>query len=98
AVEEHYDSPPLWLVVSPYTISATKHVLYPNRLLLEAGFVDTNRLSASRAWALTDRQISHVYVREHATASDVVHLFARQPGVAEVLAGDERSRYDLVHE
>jgi hypothetical protein len=105
AVEDHDGSPPLWLVVSAYTISATKHVLYPNRLLLEAGLASTGAEGdpdsrSSRAWALTDRQISHVYVkdREPAIASDVVRLFAGRPGVAEVLVGEERSKYDLMHE
>ncbi|HVW36538.1 MAG TPA: hypothetical protein VHB99_04505, partial [Pirellulales bacterium] len=54
----------------------------------------------SRAWALTDRQVAHVYVRdrEPVIVSDVVHLFAGRPGVAEVLAGEERSKYDLAQE
>jgi hypothetical protein len=107
AVEDRYGSPPLWLVVSPYTISTTKHVLYPNRLLLEAGLVSVGPGTesdpdprASRAWALTDRQISHVYVedRNPAIVADVMRIFAGRHGVAEVLSGEERSKYDLVHE
>jgi len=107
AIDGYYDSPPLWLVVSPYTISPTDRVLYPNRLLREAGLLNVDPraegnvdLRTSRAWALTDRQISHVYVtdRKPAVVSDVVQVFAGQQGVAEVLSGEERSKYDLVHE
>ncbi|HEV3339291.1 MAG TPA: alkaline phosphatase family protein [Pirellulales bacterium] len=107
AIDDYYDAPPLWLVVSPYSISATKHVLYPNHLLLELGLLaldargDGNLdLANSRAWALTDRQISHVYAkdRERAVLADVKQVFAGRQGVAEVLSGEERSKYDLVHE
>jgi hypothetical protein len=107
AIDDSYDSAPLWLVVSPYTISPTNHVLYPNRLLLEAGLLHVDSRAAgnpdvrtSRAWALTDRQISHVYVTEPEPAilSDLVQVFSGQQGVAEVLVGEQRSKYDLVHE
>jgi predicted AlkP superfamily pyrophosphatase or phosphodiesterase len=98
---------PLWLVASPYTISPVRSVFYPNRLLREAGLLAVREdadgehadLWASRAWAISDRQVSHVYVADGdtATVAKVVQLFSHQRGIAEVLAGEERSKYDLNH-
>ena len=57
-------------------------------------------LAASRAWALVDHQFAHVFVRDRdeAVIGKVVDLFRRQPGIAEVLAGNERSKYAMDHE
>jgi hypothetical protein len=54
----------------------------------------------SAAWALVDHQFSHVFVRgnDAAVCEQVRQLFAGQPGIAEVLVGDEREKYDLNHE
>src|SRR6185295_1585896 len=54
----------------------------------------------SRAWALVDHQFSHIFVKdrdEHA-AQQVAALFHGQPGIAEVLVGQQAARYDLCHE
>ncbi len=101
------DAQPLWLVASEYVISPVDHVTYPNRTLREAGLLAVREedgcehldFSASRAWALADHQFSHVFVRDGdaATISKVKKLFAKQPGIAEVLTCDDFDRYDLSH-
>ena len=47
-----------------------------------------------------DHQFSHVFVAggDKQTAHRVADLFRGREGVAEVLVGDERARYDLAHE
>ena len=52
----------------------------------------------SRAFAVCDHQLAHVYVRERADVPGVRDVLAALPGVARVLAGDERADVDLVHE
>ena len=104
-VEAAYDDSPLWLVASEYAIVPVDHVVYPNRVLREAGLLEVlNRddgewldLHNSKAWALTDHQFSHVFVSDSDDISRVADIFRQQPGIAEVLIGDELSRYHLNH-
>ena len=102
-----YDAEPLWLVAGEYAIVPVRHVTYPNRVLREAGLLAVREaddgehldLDQSRAFALVDHQLSHVFVRdaEAATIERVAGLFRGQPGIAEVLTGDQRGRYHLDH-
>lgn len=106
---EAYGRPsPLWLVTGGFTISPVDHVAFPNRILREAGLltlketpegpaIDSER---SQAWAAVNRQMSHIYVAERSAqlAERAAHLFARQPGIAEALRGEELAKYDLRHE
>ncbi|MEX0679208.1 MAG: nucleotide pyrophosphatase/phosphodiesterase family protein [Pirellulales bacterium] len=97
---------PLWLVASEYTIVPVSHVVYPNRVLREAGLLavldgaDGEQLDValSRAWALVDHQFSHVFVARADDVERVAQLFRGRNGIAEVLVGDERALYDLDHE
>ncbi|MCI0362217.1 MAG: alkaline phosphatase family protein [Planctomycetaceae bacterium] len=98
----------VWLVASEYVITPVDHVLYPNRMLREAGLLTVKNDGAGEqidfantpAWALVDHQASHVFVkdRDAATISRVVDLFRGKPGIAEVLVGGERDKYALSHE
>jgi predicted AlkP superfamily pyrophosphatase or phosphodiesterase len=108
AGQKSYSAAPLWLAASEYVITPVSHVVYPNRLLRDAGLLsvqdrgDGERLdfSASAAWALVDHQFSHVFVRDSdaRTIGRVVDLFRGREGVAEVLAGSDRAKYALEHE
>jgi predicted AlkP superfamily pyrophosphatase or phosphodiesterase len=98
----------LWLVAGEYAIVPVDHVSYPNCLLRQEGFLQVREepdgehldFETSRAWALVDHQFSHVFVegRDPATIRRVAELFRGQPGIAEVLAGDQRARYSIQHE
>lgn len=99
--------PPLWLVASEYTIQPVDHVTYPNRVLREAGLLNvTNEgdaelldFAGSQAWALVDHQLGHIFVKDAQpqVVAQVAELFRGQPGIAEVLVGDELQRYHLDH-
>jgi len=98
---------PFWLVAGEYAITPVEHVTYPNRMLREAGLLRVRDeedgehldLGASRAWAMVDHQFSHVFVADGApdTVAKVADLFTGQPGIAEVLVGDQRGQYDMDH-
>jgi predicted AlkP superfamily pyrophosphatase or phosphodiesterase len=96
---------PLVIVASEYTIVPVSHVSYPNRVLREAGLLEVNEqpdgehldIAGSRAFAMVDHQFSHVFVQNPQDIGRVVDLFRGQEGLAEVLAGDERERFDLHH-
>ncbi|MEE2686379.1 MAG: alkaline phosphatase family protein [Planctomycetota bacterium] len=108
-LEAAYDGSNLtWLAASEYVITEVDHVVYPNRLLRDAGLlsvrVEDGReyldLVESRAWALVDHQFAHVFVRDaDPVAIDrVVQLFAQQKGIAEVLAGTRRANRAMDHD
>jgi hypothetical protein len=97
----------LWLAASEYVITEVQHVSYPNRVLREAGqlqvHTDAGResldLERSAAWALVDHQFSHVFVRDQDARriNDIAQRFADEPGIAEVLTGEQRGKYALDH-
>ncbi|MGQ9575844.1 MAG: alkaline phosphatase family protein [Thermoguttaceae bacterium] len=106
-LRDAYGEEPLWIVAGEYAIVPVDHVVYPNRLLREAGLLAVREqpdgehldLQASKAWALVDHQFSHVFVADgdEGTIARVAGLFRSQPGIAEVLVGDQRGRYHLDH-
>jgi predicted AlkP superfamily pyrophosphatase or phosphodiesterase len=95
----------LWVVASEYVITPVQSAGFPNRRLREAGLVtraDQNGtelldVRASRAWALVDHQLAHVFVKDPADVPRVAALFRDDPSVHEVLAGADRARRNLDH-
>src|SRR3989304_102710 len=102
-----YDDDILWVIVGEYVINKVDHVTFPNRVLREAGLLAVHEqedgehldLTASKAFAMVDHQFSHVYINDGdpVLALKVANLFRDRPGIAEVLVGDQRSRYALDH-
>lgn len=98
---------PLWLVASEYAIVPVDHVSYPNRVLRQAGLLAVRDETAgeyldlmhSRAWAMADHQISHVFVEGHepSVVRRVVELFSGHPGIADVLYGEGLAQHQLNH-
>jgi hypothetical protein len=94
------------VVLSEYGITAVRRVVHPNRILREAGLlavkVDLGREyldpGRSRAFAVADHQIAHVYVRNPADVPAVKALFEGTPGVELVLDGASRREAGLDHE
>ncbi len=95
----------LWVVAGEYVITPVSGAGFPNRRLREAGMLTIREedgtelldVKASRAWALVDHQIAHVYVRDPADVERTAAIFRNDPTVAEVLDGPSRSRFDLDH-
>jgi len=88
------------IVLSEYGIEqATGHVNI-NRVLREHGFLAVRETlvgelldaGASRAFAVADHQVAHVYVRDARDLSTVMKLLLDTPGIAEVL--DEQGKRD----
>jgi predicted AlkP superfamily pyrophosphatase or phosphodiesterase len=105
--EKSYTEPPLWIVASEYVILPVNHVAYPNRVLREAGLLKVNEgeegenldMAGSKAFALADHQLSHVFIQDSdpKVTKRVARLFAKQPGIAEVLTGEDLAEYRLDH-
>lgn len=96
----------LWLIASEYVITQVDHVTYPNRILRDAGLLALTETGGreqldfanSDAWALVDHQFSHVFVKDKSKIEQVAALFRGREGIAEVLVGEERAKYEMDHE
>lgn len=92
-------------VVSEYGHCQVTRPVYPNRALRNAGLLDVRRgpfgeqldTFTSRALAVCDHQLAHVYVSDANDLPTVRELLGALPGVARVLVGDERSEIGLNH-
>ena len=92
-------------VVSEYGHCDVNLPIYPNRLLREQGYLQVRRgpfgeqldTFASKAFAVCDHQLAHVYVNDPADTPRVRKLFGGLTGVDRALAGEERSQVALNH-
>jgi hypothetical protein len=93
-------------VISEYGHVTVSRVLLPNRALRQAGlltarpgpFGETLDTFESRAFAVCDHQLAHVYVRDAADGPRVRDVLTALPGVGRVYGGEERSELHLAHE
>ncbi|MCZ2343932.1 MAG: alkaline phosphatase family protein [Bacteroidales bacterium] len=92
-------------VVSEYGHCDVSWPIYPNRVLRNAGLIAVRDgpfgeqldLYASRAFAVCDHQIAHVYVPHPTDVPRVRDLLAALPGVDRLLIGEERAEWQLDH-
>jgi predicted AlkP superfamily pyrophosphatase or phosphodiesterase len=93
-------------VVSEYGHCDVNLPVYLNRALRVAGLLSVRRgpfgeqleTFLSRAFAVCDHQLAHVYVRDAEDIQRVRDLLAPLPGVAKVYVGEERAEIGLNHE
>ncbi|MDP6555616.1 MAG: alkaline phosphatase family protein [Pirellulaceae bacterium] len=98
----------MWLVASEYVITPVDHVIYPNRLLRDAGLLSVRDeedgehldVASTPVWALVDHQFSHLFVKDAnpQVIQEVAKLFEGREGIAEVLVGANREKYGLDHQ
>ena len=94
------------VALSEYGIESVSDPVFPNRLLHERGLLQVQETShgqlldcgASRAFAVADHQIAHVYVREREDLSTVRELLERTPGIARVMDRAEQAAVGIDHE
>lgn len=93
------------LVVSEYGIAPVSDAVFPNRALREAGLLEVTTNAAgqlldpgtSRAFAVCDHQMAHVYVRNPSDIATVRGILAKLPGVERVIEGGARADIGLNH-
>jgi predicted AlkP superfamily pyrophosphatase or phosphodiesterase len=93
------------IVLSEYGITSVDTPVHINRVLREAGLLawreeDGGELLdpiASKAFAVADHQIAHVYVQDPSLIGPVRRLLEALPGVAEVLDRAGQRSYALDH-
>jgi predicted AlkP superfamily pyrophosphatase or phosphodiesterase len=93
------------VVLSEYGITAVDRPIHVNRALREAGYFvvreeDGGELLdpiASRAFAVADHQIAHVYVADPRLVPDIRALLASLPGVERIFDGADKHTVNLDH-
>jgi len=94
------------MVLSEYGIERATRPLFVNRLLHEQGWLRVQETShgqlldagASRAFAVADHQVAHVYVRRGEDLAAVRRVLETLPGVARVLDRAQQGEIALDHE
>jgi predicted AlkP superfamily pyrophosphatase or phosphodiesterase len=94
------------MVLSEYGIEKATRPVFVNRLLHDKGLLRVQETShgqlldagASRAFAVADHQIAHVYVRDGHDLDTVRQLLQSEPGVASVLDRGAQREFGLDHE
>lgn len=93
------------MVVSEYGITDVKHSISLNRILREAGLLRVRKslswelldAGASRAFAVVDHQVAHVYVKDPADLNKVKTLLGSTPGVDKVMDVTAQSEIQVNH-
>jgi predicted AlkP superfamily pyrophosphatase or phosphodiesterase len=93
------------VVVSEYGITPVRDAVHINRALREAGFIrvrdelgrDILDAGASRAFAVADHQLAHVYVRDRADKPAVHALLSGLDGIETVLDEEGKRAAGLHH-
>jgi predicted AlkP superfamily pyrophosphatase or phosphodiesterase len=92
-------------VVNEYTHVAVTRAVLPNRALRQAGLLAARHgpfgemldTFGSRAFAVCDHQVAHVYVNDAADVDRVRDVLAALPGVGRVVGGEARAELGLDH-
>ncbi len=94
------------IVLSEYGISRVRSAIHPNRILRDAGYlslkVDLDREyidpGQCRAFAVSDHQIAHIYIKDKRDIPAVKELFKNVDGIEHILDEDGKRAYGLDHE
>ena len=94
------------VVLSEYAITAVDRPVHLNRALREQGYLVTRReplgwesldFGASRAFAVADHQVAHVYVRRPEDCESVAKLLRDREGVDLVLDRRQQAEFGIDH-
>ena len=94
------------IALSEYGITAVSTPVDINRALRREGLLAVHNQAGmeyldpwtSRAFAVADHQVAHVYVRDPADLPKVTGVLSELPGVAELLGPEGKARYGIDHE
>ncbi len=94
------------IILSEYGITNVSRPVHINRLLREHGLINVRverglellDAGASKAFAVADHQIAHIYINDRSVAKQVRDLVEKLPGVEQVLDRDGIRANNLHHE
>lgn len=93
------------LVLSEYAITPVQRTVHINRALREAGLLSARRgpggetldVFGSRAFALADHQVAHVYCQDDAAKAEARQVLSDLDGVQDILEGPSLEAAGLKH-
>jgi predicted AlkP superfamily pyrophosphatase or phosphodiesterase len=93
------------IVLSEYGISAVDTPVHLNRLFRQHGWITIKEelgrelldCGASRAFAVADHQVAHIYLNDPSIEPKVREVLGQHPGVATVLSGETKRAAGLDH-
>lgn len=93
------------LVVSEYAITPVDQPIHLNRLFREKGWItikdelglELMDCGASRAFAVADHQVAHIYLNDRALEKSVIDALERQPGIERVLGAEQKRQIGIDH-
>jgi predicted AlkP superfamily pyrophosphatase or phosphodiesterase len=102
---DHFGNDCDLLVLSEYGITPVSRPIHVNRLLRQLGLLmfreelgrELIDYGESRAFALVDHQIAHVYINDAAAIAEIAAALRQTPGIAAVYVGTERRAIHLDH-
>ncbi|MFB0840581.1 alkaline phosphatase family protein [Paenibacillus oleatilyticus] len=94
------------VLLSEYAFKPVRSPIYINRFLRKLGFQAVDRVEEmefinmenSRAFALADHQLAHVYITNSDDIPEVKRALQELPGIAEVWGEDEKKQHRIDHE
>lgn len=94
------------ILLSEYGITPVDHPIHINRLLRERGLLGVRverglellDAGASKAFAVADHQVAHIYINDPSVEADVRNLVAEVPGIVRVLDREAQKEYHIDHE
>lgn len=94
------------ILLSEYGIASVDGAVYINRVLREAGLIQVRvelerellDAGASKAFAVADHQVAHVYINDKGEYDRVYSLLKELDGVDLVLDADGKKQYHIDHE
>jgi predicted AlkP superfamily pyrophosphatase or phosphodiesterase len=94
------------IVLSEYGIVPTSKPVHINRLLREKGFIAVREelgkelldAGASAAFAVSDHQVAHIYVKNSEQIEQVKDLIEKLPGVERVLDNEGKKEFHIGHD
>ena len=93
------------IVLSEYGITEVSHPIHLNRLFRQQGLITVREElgreilipGASKAFAVADHQIAHVYINDPSCLSQVKNILENTPGIDLVLDSAGKEQYHLNH-
>lgn len=94
------------VILSEYGISPVKNPVHINRILRKSGLLNIRierdlellDAGASKAFAVADHQIAHIYINDKSVKSRVRELLEKEPGIELVLNKEEQKAFHIDHE
>lgn len=93
------------IILSEYGITEVDRPIHLNRAFREKGWIvcreeigtDMIDLGSSRAFAIADHQVAHVYLNDLSIRDEVRDVLAQSPGVEEIIESERRGEVGLDH-